>query len=155
MNRPPVTGMQIWFNNQVRIIEESVGGENTKSGLLCRLKEDLTRIENKINTTNGKEQLNSEQYYKEAFAIAQKISQKWQKLVEKLKLDEHALASSPKLQEIYEMNRPPQTGIRLWFENQIKFIEKSTNEESAKSHMMHSLKEELERIEEKVNDIVG
>jgi hypothetical protein len=102
-----------------------------------------------------KEQNNSEQYQQDAMVIAQRVSRQWEKLVDKVKLDEHALAGSPQLQEIYEMNRPPQSGIQLWFEYQVKFIEDHAGEESAKSRMMYRLKEDLERIEDRVNEMVG
>ena len=102
-----------------------------------------------------KERNNSEQYQKEAMDIAQLISRQWQKLVDKVRQDKHALVSSPQLQEIYEMNRPPQSGIQLWFEDQVKFIEDHTGEENAKSRMMYRLKEDLERIRDRVNEMVG
>ncbi len=94
-----------------------------------------------------KEQNNSEQYQKEALDVAQRISRQWQKLKGKS-------LSDPQLQEIYDMNRPPQSGIQLWFEGQIKFIGEQAGDENAKSRMMYRLKEDLERIEGKVNDIV-
>ena len=101
-----------------------------------------------------KEQNNSEQYQKEALEIAQRISRQWQKLIEKVKTNKYALAGEPHLQEIFDMNRPPQPGIQVWFEGQIKFIEEHAGDENAKSRMMFRLKEDLEGIEEKVNDMV-
>jgi len=109
----------------------------------------------RAEAVSEKEQENSEQYRQDAMAIAQRISRQWRGLMDKVKSDEHALAGSPQLQEIYEMNRPPQSGIQVWFEYQVKFIEDHTGEESAKSRMMYRLKEDLERIEERVNGMVG
>jgi hypothetical protein len=96
-----------------------------------------------------KELNNVEQYKKEAMDIAQRISCQWQKLKDKQPI------AYPQLNEIWQANRPPKTGIQIWFEGQLDFIEKQAGYENAKSRMMYRVKEDLERIEEKINDIVG
>jgi len=94
-----------------------------------------------------KEQNNSEQYQKEAMDIAQRISRQWQNLKDKTIAD-------PELQEIWQANRPPKTGIQIWFEGQLDFIKQQAGDENAKSRMMYRVKEDLERIEEKMNNII-
>ncbi len=49
---------------------------------------------------------------------------------------------------------PSSTRFQIWFEGQLEFIEKHAGDENAKSRMMYRVKEDLERIEGKVNDIV-
>lgn len=98
--------------------------------------------------TLKKEQKNSELYQKEALEIAQRISRQWNKLKEKQPIGD------PTLWEIWEANRPPKTGIQIWFEGQLESIEKSTGDENTRSRMMYRLKEDLERIEETVKDII-
>jgi hypothetical protein len=98
-----------------------------------------------------KEQLNSEKYQEEALIIAQRISQQWKNLKEKVDANPNAI-HHPKLLEIYEMNKPPQTGIQLWFEYQLEFIKNATGNENTKSRMMYHLKEDLETIEEMFKD---
>jgi hypothetical protein len=97
---------------------------------------------------DAKEQNNSEIYLKEATDIAQRISRSWQKLKGQKGL-------SRQLEEILEMNKPPKTGIQLWFEDQVKFINQSAGDENSKSRMTYRLKEDLERIEGEVNELIS
>lgn len=102
-----------------------------------------------------KEQNNSEQYQREALEVAQRISRQWQKLKEAVQSDPQLLANDPQLWEINELTRPPKSGIQVWFEGQVKWIEEHAgNDENAKSRMIYRLKEDLERIEKQFNDVI-
>lgn len=99
---------------------------------------------------------NYESAYEDVLSIAQKLSHQWQELMDKVKSDPDALAGNPTLQEIYGYNNPPKSGIQSYFEGQMKFIEESSGgDENTKNIMLYRLKQDLERMEEKVNDIIG
>lgn len=106
------------------------------------------------NFAESSKEKNSEKYYQEALSIAQRLSRRWQELIEKAKKNPYLL--SGKLAEIYEMNRPPRSGIQVYFESKIDEIKKAAGgDENSESRMMYRLKEELEYIEKQVEEIIG
>lgn len=102
----------------------------------------------------------AEQYYQEALKIAQRISQRWQKLREEKKENSNLLSSSPNLEEIDLMTKPPVTGIQAWLESRVKFIDRQAGSAEgpenaeARSRMMYQLKEDLEHIEQQVDQLI-
>jgi len=97
----------------------------------------------------------SENYQQEAMVIAQRMSQRWQELREKMLKDPHLLASSAKLNEINAASKPPIPGIRTYFEGQIKFIDAQAGDASSRSRMMYRLKEEMEQLEKSLDEVLG
>ena len=117
--------------------------------------DDTIEEEVSFEEETKKEQPNSEVYKNEAMAIAQRISLRWVQLKEKVEDNPSILTLNATFEKIYEMTQPPVTGIQRYFESNVKFIEEQAGDnEDAKSRMMHRLKEDMERIEEKVNNII-
>lgn len=97
-----------------------------------------------------------DQFYKEALAIAQRISMVWKQLKQKVETNPGLLVTAtPDLNEAYDMTKPPTTGIQLWFESRVAFIRTATTDKEAKAKMMSDLKERLERLEEEVKDFLS
>ena len=97
---------------------------------------------------------NYDRYYQESLAIAQELSRKWKTLRDKKKKDPRFLAGNPLLEEIDAASRPPVSGIQSWFESQVRFVNTQSDPE-ARSRMMYRVKEDIERIEQKVDDLIG
>lgn len=100
------------------------------------------------------EQNRSEQYHAEAMETAQRISGLWKQLEGRVKANPNLLADSPKLGEIYDLTSSPKSGIQVWFEGQVSFIEQQAGDEDAKSRMMHRLIEDVERIGQEVEELI-
>lgn len=50
MSRPPVSGIQKWFEFQIQFISEHASGdENVRSRMIYRILEDLRRVEEQVN----------------------------------------------------------------------------------------------------------
>ena len=96
------------------------------------------------------------QYHQEALAIAQRMSQQWLSLREKLKTDPAVAAESPNLADIDSLSSPPVTGIQRYFEDKMERISATGGDDiNAKSRMMHRLVEDLQRIELEFNIVLG
>ena len=94
----------------------------------------------------------ADKYYQEALEVAQRISQRWQKIREDKKSNPN-LSLGAKLEEIDSMTRPPVPGIRAWFESQIDLINRQgEGDPNTKSRMMFRLKEDLEHVEQQLDD---
>ena len=91
---------------------------------------------------------NSEKYRAEALEMAQRISQRWNELKGTDLTDEQDL------DRIYNMTRPPKSGIQVWFDGKIQLIEQQAGDENAKSRMTYRLKEELQKIESSVDRVL-
>jgi hypothetical protein len=115
----------------------------------------MTLEDSKRNSEEMPEQ-RFDQYHRESLEIAQEISRKWAMLRKRKKEDPNFLAGDPVLEEIDLASRPPKSGIQVWFESKLKFINTAAgNNPDARSRMMHRVKEDLERIKLEVENLVG
>ncbi len=111
------------------------------------------KSESHQNEHRSSEEL-TDQYYRESLEIAQRMSERWRELREKIKKTPYLLAEYPELTEVDFLSHPPISGIQRWFESKIKTIENiAGNDINVKSRMMYRLKEDLERIQQQLNDV--
>jgi len=97
-----------------------------------------------------------DQYHQESLAIAQELSRRWMTLREEKKKNPNLFADDPFLEEIDAASRPPKSGIQVWFESKLNFVNTAAgNDPDARSRMLYRVKEDLERVKGKVDDILG
>lgn len=109
-------------------------------------------IESRGYTPPEAEQKRSEKYQKEAEDIAKRISRSWKQLREK---NPSFFDDDPELSDIEQLRSSPKSGIQRWYEGKVEFIENASGSEDAKSRMMYRLKEDLERIEKRIERIMS
>ena len=97
-----------------------------------------------------------DQYYQESLEVAQELSRRWAALREEKKKDPNLFAENAFLEEIDAASRPPKSGIQVWFESKLNFVNTAAGgDPDARSRMMYRVKEDIERVKQKIDAILG
>lgn len=104
---------------------------------------------------NSDTRARADTYFRESVVIAQNISRRWKELRELKKQNPNLLVNYPKLDEIESISKPPKTGIQVLFESRVDWINNQAgNDDNARSRMLYRLKEDLERINQQLDQII-